>query len=283
MLAAGAALFAIAALTVAIGLPQLADGNPGGVPFGGAAVPIGDREPAADRDAAADREAVAQAPTGGPPPGEPGAPTPGGDRQVLRLPGPVPQEGTGQFRFAAGGGPLLGRSGTVLRFRVAVEDGSQEDLDPVISLIDTTLGDPRSWTGDGRTRMRRVSEREPADFTIYLVTATLAGRMCLAGGVDITVDGRPYTSCRAPGKVILNLNRWRQSVPGYVDGGVPLQNYRQYVINHEVGHELGHGHEKCPGQGRPAPVMLQQTLDLRGCVANSWPRLDGRRYAGSTS
>jgi hypothetical protein len=104
--------------------------------------------------------------------------------------------------------------------------------------------------------------------------------MCAEGGVDIRINGRPYTSCRAPGQVIINLDRWRLSVPHFVSAGVPLTVYRTYVVNHEVGHQLGHRHERCPGAGRPAPVMMQQTLFLNGCRVNPWPYLNGRRYTG---
>lgn len=198
----------------------------------------------------------------------------------LQLAGPVQAKGSGRFGYAKGTGEVFGRTGPLRRYRVAVEQGAEEDLDAFAAAVDLALGDPRSWTGGGRLRLQRVPDGAAHDFTVYLATPDTAGRMCAAGGVDIRVSGRPYTSCRATGKAIINLERWRRSAPHLVSAGVPLDTYRTYVVNHEVGHELGHGHERCPGRRRPAPVMMQQTLFLNGCVANPWPYLSGRRYAG---
>jgi hypothetical protein len=199
---------------------------------------------------------------------------------VLSLPGSFPASGPGSFDFAASPSATFGTAGTLRRFQVGVEKGVPEDLATFAEMVDRTLGDPRGWTAGGQVRLQRVPLGVAADFTIYLATPETARKMCAQGKVDIVEKGQPYTSCRAPRKVILNLARWRQSVPDYVTSRAPLDSYRQYMINHEVGHELGHGHELCPGKGKPAPVMQQQTLGLYGCVGNAWPYLDGKRYAG---
>jgi hypothetical protein len=200
--------------------------------------------------------------------------------ELLALPGRVPTRGTGTFAYAPGRGKVLGTGSALRRFRVAVEKGAGEDVRAFAAQVEATLGDPRGWTGGGRVRFQRVAGSDAYDFTVHLATRETAGRLCARGGVDIRVGGRPFTSCRSIGKVVINLDRWRLSAPTYLAAKTPLATYRAYVINHEVGHELGRGHQGCPRRGGPAPVMVQQTLTLRGCTPYAWPRRGNRDLVG---
>ncbi len=172
-----------------------------------------------------------------------------------------PLAGSVQWLFPTGEGPVAGQAGKLLRYRIAVEsDIGGVSPTGFAEVVDATLGDPRGWTGGGRSRLQRVGPDGTYDFTIYLATPKTRDVLC----------GRPdgYTSCRSGNSVVLNVARWANAVPGY---GAPLTVYRQYMITHEVGHRLGRGHETCPMPGALAPVMQQQTLGLHGCVANPWP------------
>ena len=255
-------------------LPRLAQGAAGRV-NPGSSLPTGPAGPALVSPAPPLPERPGK--TSGTAPADPFA---GLGPKVLRLAGSVPAHGSRTFIYAPGAGPVLGSSGRVRRFRVAVEKGSNEDVHAFAAQVQAILGDRRGWVGDGGVRFQRVSGGSAHDFTVYLATRDTAARMCLTGGVDIRVGGRPYTSCRATGRAIINLDRWRMSAPTFTRARVPLVTYRQYVINHEVGHELGHHHEGCPKAGGPAPVMVQQTLTLRGCVPYAWPRRGDRELSG---
>ena len=186
--------------------------------------------------------------------------------------------GPGTYVYASGESPVVGTAGTLRRYRVAIETGTPVPVGEFAALVERTLGDPRSWIAGNNVRLQRVpGDAAGINFTVLLVTPGTAQKLCLAGDLDIFWRGEPYSSCQVGSRAIINLSRYLKAVPNY---GAPVPDYDQYAINHEVGHVLGHNHELCPGPGKPAPVMQQQTFDLQGCVANSWPYLDGKRYSG---
>jgi hypothetical protein len=185
----------------------------------------------------------------------------------------VVDPGAGTFADVNSEGKILGNAGTLRRFRIAIENGINEDPTAFATTVDQVLGDPRSWIAGGQFRLQRVPRSAPAEFTIYLASPTTSEAMCARGGLHTD----KFTSCRLQGQVIINDARWLTAIPDY---GAPLDIYRAYAINHEVGHQLGHGHEACTGPGQLAPVMQQQTYGLKGCIANPWPFVNGQRYAG---
>ncbi len=147
-----------------------------------------------------------------------------------------------------------------ISFDLEVEAGIGVDGNQFAAEVDRTLGDTRSWIGNGRTGFRRVASG--GAMHIILASPATVDRLC----APLNTGG--YYSCRRGSKVILNVNRWTGATSWWP---APLKTYRRYLVNHEVGHYLGYGHVSCPGAGRLAPVMQQQTISLGGCVANGWP------------
>jgi uncharacterized protein DUF3152 len=193
-----------------------------------------------------------------------------GDADPTDLPAPPAtgtyvERGAGSVTVVPGTSAVLG-TGPLQRFVVEVEDGIGVDGAAFAAAVEATLGDPRSWGHDGRMSFQRVGEAEAAtdayEFRVSLVSPGSMERYCPGVGTG------GYTSCRYGERAVVNLARWETAVPDY-EGDVAT--YRQYVVNHEVGHALGNGHESCPGPGRAAPVMQQQTLGLEGCAKNAWP------------
>lgn len=175
----------------------------------------------------------------------------------------IPQKGTGTYTVAGGGTDRVGHGGKLVRYSVRVENGLHQDAGAFARTVDKILAAPRGWTTGGKWSFQRVSAG-PADFTITLASPVTSTALCAAGYMD--TGG--IVNCSAPGDVVINLKRWILLTP-YYQGNADL--YHALAINHEVGHRLGFGHMKCPGQGSPAPVMMQQIYGLHGCVINGWP------------
>jgi len=172
----------------------------------------------------------------------------------------VVEQGDGRLVVVPGTSAVAG-TGPLSLYAVEVEGGLGVDAKAFAADVDRVLADPRSWTAGGRRALHRV-EGEQVQLRVALASPRTVDRLCAP------LDTAGYFSCASGGRAVLNVERWLTGAPSYTGR---LAQYRQYLVNHEVGHVLGHAHEQCPAPGRPAPVMQQQTKGLDGCVHNAWP------------
>jgi hypothetical protein len=170
-----------------------------------------------------------------------------------------PTAAAGQLAVVPGTAPA-GPGTQLLTYRVEIEGGLPFDGADVAAAVHATLADPRGWAAQGYA-FQRV---DGADFDMRLILASPA----LTDQLCAPLLTRGEVSCRNGDAVVLNALRWGVAIEDYAGD---IASYREYVVNHEVGHRLGRGHVSCPGAGQPAPVMMQQTYGLDGCLANAWP------------
>ncbi|WP_156252387.1 DUF3152 domain-containing protein [Pseudactinotalea terrae] len=175
----------------------------------------------------------------------------------------VPDASTGVLRIVPGAAEAPAGAAAVQTVRVEVEEGLDVDNEAFATFVMTVLNDPRGWGADGSVRFARTDGE--ADIRVVLATPATVDEMC----APLATNGR--WSCGRYGHAALNADRWVFGADAWTEGGGDLTSYRQYLVNHEVGHLLGHPHESCPVPGEPAPVMVQQSINLDGCAPNGWP------------
>jgi hypothetical protein len=186
--------------------------------------------------APASPKAAPAAPTAQPEPG------PGGATPAAQATPPVPVLATVDYEVAAKG-----------------EVGA--DMAAFAADVARYLADPLGWPAAG-VAFNRV--QSGGQITIWLAQASTVpsfSNICTSN-----------LSCSIGPDIIINEVRWNEgALPGAMQG-VPLDDYRKMVVNHEVGHWLGHHfHSACPGPGQLAPLMMQQSKGLDGCVFNPYP------------
>ena len=187
--------------------------------------------------------------------------------EVFAAPATAAAQGTvapgraGRLVVVPGKSTRSGR-GPLRRYYVEVEAGIRIDRRWFARRVHQILADRRSWGGTRRVSFQRVGLNRTPHFRVALVTPSTTDRLCypyITGGIY---------SCANGGRAVLNLMRWRRGADAYRRN---LRGYRIYLVNHEVGHLLGHAHRYCPAAGARAPVMMQQTKGVGSCRANPWP------------
>lgn len=142
-----------------------------------------------------------------------------------------------------------------VRYSAYVDPDVKYSTQTFTDLLQIYLADPDGWGGKGY-----AFEYDPkAPLVIRLSSPRTIQKECgLPKGLSCAVLGGK--------KMWLNSDRW---LKGARASQLSLDSYRQYMVSHEMGHILGHEHEKCPGKGEASPIMIQQTLGLKGCRPNT--------------
>jgi len=213
---------------------------------------------------------------------------------ILPQGGPFTQAGAKIWHIVPGAAPKVGEgTAKTFTYTVEVEDGVDTSSfggdEGFGRMVTETLSNPKSWIHNPQFAFVRIDGSTPGvqpDFRVSLTSPMTVREGC---GYEIHLESSCYNPAYGPDaqhRVFINEARW-------VRGAVPFQgdigSYRQYVINHEVGHAIGYQHhEPCEDNGGLAPVMMQQTFstsdddaarfdpeyvkaDGKSCRFNPWP------------
>lgn len=156
--------------------------------------------------------------------------------------------------------------GTLFEYVVKVERGIRIKRERFADTVQEILFSDRSWTGTREVAFKRVrgaADGRGEDTRIILAKPRTVNRLC----APLPTNGT--YSCSIGSRVVLNRRRWVRTVDHWPSS---RRNYRRMLVNHEVGHRIGHGHRSCSGPGEKAFVMQQQSIGLDGCRASWWPR-----------
>jgi hypothetical protein len=203
----------------------------------------------------------------------------------------IPVRGDGNLTVVPGESDPVG-TGPTRWVRIEIEDGVPIDPGIVAPYVMSILGDAQGWTAHGRVSFGRTDG--VADIRIVFASPKTAESLCPRPHDPATVDIEPpdvpgvvplpqaspspsaspsaspdeAESCAEQGIVVVSAYQWAAGAKAFGD---EAGQWRDYMINHPIGHLLGEPDAPCGGAGQLAPVMQNQELDITPCLANGWP------------
>jgi hypothetical protein len=212
----------------------------------------------------------------------------------------IPVRGDGNLTVVPGASDPVGK-GPTRWFRIEIEEGVPIDPDIVTSFVMSILGDAQGWTAHDRVAFRRTDG--VADIRIVFASPKTAEDLCARPHDPAVVDIAPpdvpgavllpsaspslaapapaaspsaspspstamAPSCAEQGIVVVSAYQWATGAKAFGD---EAGQWRDYMINHPIGHLLGEPDALCGGTGQLAPVMQNQELDIAPCEPNGWP------------
>jgi predicted Zn-dependent protease len=147
-----------------------------------------------------------------------------------------------------------------MKYSIIIDDKLKVNKNLIINKIINVLNDKRGVKKLGYNLEYIPNKKNNIDFIIYMVTNDEIIKKCNFSGLSCAIPSQKV--------IYLNLTNWKK---GSYKSKLTLDDYRNYVVTHEVLHIFGRDHHKPKYKGSKAPVMMQQTLGIGDCKPNCWP------------